>query len=184
MTPSRPFRARWSAIAIGLLLVASGPEAAGQLAQGDRVRVRAAEPAPGRFTGIVARTTTDWLTLRVDGAQVVVPVGAINRVDLSVGHSTTGYMGLGGAIGGVAGLLAGILIVADDDDCGATECFATIGLEFQLLFGLPMIGAALGAGVGLVAGTIWPREQWTRVGPGPAAGGFGLGVTVQLPAFP
>lgn len=164
----------------GLLLAAwlLPTGAAAQIAIGDRVRIRAAEPAPGRFTGTVLQPTHDWITLRTDTGQVVIPLRAINRIDLSIGRSARRPTLTGLAIGGVAGLAAGILWVIGYE-CVELDCLLEPGLALVFPMGSMFAGMAVGALVGHAVGRQWPAENWQRVAPTPAAGG--LRVAVSLP---
>ncbi len=153
--------------------------ARGQIAVGDRVRINAAEPGPGRFTGTVLRPTHDWITLRTDTGQVVIPLRAINRIELSLGLSHRTAVRRGMNIGGLAGLAAGILI-AVGWDCQGTDCIIAPIIVLGAPLGLTLGGGAAGALIGYGVGNQWPSEDWQPVAPTPARDGMRIGVSLSI----
>lgn len=153
--------------------------ARGQIAVGDRVRIRAAEPAPGRFTGTVLQPTHDWITLRTDTGQVVIPLRAINRIELSLGRSHSKAVRRGMHIGGVLGLVTGI-VFAVAYTCEGADCLVAPVIIFGAPLGLALGGGIAGAVVGYGVGTRWPPEVWQRMAPTPARDGMRIGVSLTV----
>jgi hypothetical protein len=152
---------------------------AAQIAAGDRVRIDAAEPGPGRFTGTVLRPTRDWIAIRTDTGQVVIPLRAINRIEMSLGLSHRKAVRRGMNIGGLVGLAAGILI-AVGWDCQGAECIMAPVIIFGAPLGLALGGGAVGALIGYGVGNQWPSEDWQRVAPTPAKDGVSIGISLSV----
>jgi hypothetical protein len=147
------------------------------LAIGDTVRV--ASPG-GRVSGTIARILPDTLVLRAAGRDEAIARGEMVRLERMAGRSPRGRAILigagagligGGAIGAVAGRLAGRVHC----DAGVESCNPRHDSTIQ--GALLADGAILGSLIGAMLGPTFRRTRWENadhafpVAAGPAAGG-------------
>jgi hypothetical protein len=135
-----------------------------EVSTGARVRVwvpesyRQAEGPHRRqlLRGTVEGVVADTLQLRIAGTSGVVPVArsAVRRLEVSAGVSRPASAverAVGGAIGGAVGWA----LMNDPDRSG--------GPSYRTDWRAAGVGAAWGAGIGAVAGLVFPHERWRRV---------------------
>jgi len=153
-------------LAITLVLAAAHPIAAQfpiDVAVGSRVRVVVADslrqqwgPSMQWLRGDVAALSRDTLFLRMPSTEAPVPIrhGAIRRLDRSLGVPSRPESALRGAISGAfwGAIFLGLVQYADDQSGSSKAFWEDIGE-----------GAAYGASIGLVMGTIFPTERWRRI---------------------
>ena len=126
------------------------------LAIGTRVRVTSPAILTWTAQGIVTENQNGWLALYTNTGTVRVSAETLTRVQTSRGHRRRTTRGT--AMGGLAGVAAGALIIgadtADgviDPECGELHCFG-YGFRFVL------IGAGLAAGA--LVGHLWQSDDW------------------------
>jgi hypothetical protein len=154
-------------LATSLVLAATQPLAAQfptAIAVGSRVRVVVADsvrqqwaPSTQWLRGEVAGLSRDTLYLRMPNTEAPVPIrqSVIRRLDRSLGVPSRPESALRGAIGGAfwGAIFLGLVQGVDDGSGVADQGFwEDIGE-----------GAAFGAGIGFVLGTIFPTERWRRI---------------------
>ena len=155
-------------VAICLLLAFAGQPLSAQFPQeiGVRTRVRVVLPDSIRqqtgppheqgLRGEVAALADDTLFLRLQGTAAPIPVrlGAIKRIDRSLGVPGRAESALRGAAAWafLGGLTFAVLRSADDRD----RTWRHFGDDLAE-------GAAIGAGIGFVLGAVFPSERWRRV---------------------
>jgi hypothetical protein len=185
-------------IVLGLLFLFGQPtglmaQEMPQLRPDARVRITAPMVAANPIVGTVVSVDARNLVLRRTDRNWLsqVPLVSIKRLEVSQGRQSSGKRALKGAglgmlCGGAVGMLTGILAAASYDNHDSGD----IGLPSNKLFVL-IFSPSLGAGVGLIGGTIWgalPRERWSAVsmpsirqglGPG-QSGPFMLAMTVRF----
>lgn len=135
-----------------------------EVATGARVRVwipesyRQAEGPLRRqlLRGTVEGVAGDTLRLRIAGTAGVVPIArpAVRRLEVSAGVSRPASAverAVGGAIGGAVGWA----LMNDPDRSG--------GPSYRTDWRAAGVGAAWGAGIGAVAGFVFPHERWRRL---------------------
>src|SRR4030095_891180 len=117
-------------------------------------------PRPGRkVVGIVKTADSEVLTLvRTNGSTIVVPRGAIAKVERTNGRrSRARAAGLGFLIGVGGGAGVGYLIGASCNPRGLMGCFLQP-------WGSTFAGVILGGAVGAVVGAVSPpKDRWTTV---------------------
>lgn len=132
---------------------------AGQIEDGDRIRLVAPPLFPDRSTGILV--SVDERLLHVDSLQagygtVAIPLGNISLLEVSTGRKHKTWMGLGiGAIAGVAIGAGFVALFCADPDSGNCEWDET--LTTTLIIALPF------AAVGGIVGNMIRPEQWEEV---------------------
>lgn len=134
-------------------------------------------------TGTVASLSSDSLVLDVnnEGTFASIPLGSVSRLQLSKGRGGAGTRGAAyGALAG-AGVGAVFGIVLCNTTEGSTNSPGACALGGALIISIP------GALLGLMLGHSLGREGWVdvpvegiAVSVGPAAGGVGIGITVQF----
>lgn len=152
-------------------------QSAESLRPGTRVRVTAPTVDSRRLTGPVLSASGDTLRIPLDGNVLPIPLGSVERLEVSDGKDRLTGALLGtvvGAAGGAAVLT--LACIGSDDDCGGYTWLAAYG------------GAFIGAPIGAIGGYIVGRERWRtlplsepgsfRVAPGPR--GVALAVSVAL----
>jgi hypothetical protein len=144
------------------------------LTPGTRVRVVTPE---GRQIGYVERASADSLVIANPGhSRTALAWSEVERTEYSLGKR--GRPGRGALIGaGAMTLLTLASLGRDSDDLEGWG-------DVILIVALPM-NAAVGAGLGALAGLAWRTERWAAlpVGPGRvshAAPSFGPGVTLTV----
>jgi hypothetical protein len=156
-----PLLAASLVLAAGQPLVAQFPT---DVAVGSRVRVVVADsvrqqwaPSTQWLRGDVAALSRDTLYLRLPNTEASVPIrhGAIRRLDRSLGVPSRLESGLRSAIGLAfwGAISLGVVRATDDGGSVNTNRFWDKVGE----------GAAWGASVGFVLGTIFPTERWRRI---------------------
>jgi hypothetical protein len=154
-------------IVIGFLLAASHPAIAqfpADVHRGTRVRVWIPEAArqeegPNRrqlLRGTVESVDEATLRLRIPSSAgtLAIPRASVRRLDVTRGVSRGASMverAVGGAIGGA-------ITVASLNDPQRSNW-----PHYRTDWRAAGVGAAWGAGIGAVAGLIWPYERWRRV---------------------
>ena len=126
---------------------------------GTRVRVMLEGAGPlrevaGRLIASDPRTLT---VASADGAVVVPRDGVVTVLYRTRERDRRKGAIIGGAITGVAGLIAGIVLVARESEGSCEQCGIAVGMA-------AVAGAIPGAGIGYAIGT--PREAWHPVEPG------------------
>lgn len=131
---------------------------------GTRVRVwipeatRQAEGPNKRqlLRGEVEAVNAETLRLRIPGSSgaIAIPRTAVRRLDVSRGVSRPASM-IERAVG--VGIATAITLALMNDPGNSS------GPNFRTDWEAAGVGAAWGAGVGAVAGLIWPYERWRRV---------------------
>ena len=171
------------------MLTALAPAVRAQIPQdmsaGTRVRVFVADPGLV-FVGTLLATRADTMSLRADprADTVHVALARITRVDVSRGMVTRGSKGR--RIGALVGAFAGAAIVIAK--CHAETCQPE---ETDYTFPAALLGAAAGAGAGLIIGSVlysgsaerWeevPRAGWHVSVACPGAGRVGLAASLSL----
>jgi hypothetical protein len=152
-------------LATSLVLV-TAPSVGAQLPTdiaGSRVRVVLADslrqqwaPSTQWLRGTVTGVAPDRLYLRLPNTEASVPIrrDAIRRLDRSLGVPNRPESALRGAVAGAFwGAIFLGLVRAADEPWGSSRAFWDEVGE----------GAAVGAGIGFVMGTIFPTERWRRV---------------------
>jgi hypothetical protein len=156
----------WILLVASLVLAAARPLAAQfptDVAVGSRVRVVLADsvrqqwaPSTQWLRGDVAGLARDTLYLRLPNTEAPVPIrhGVIRRLDRSLGTPSRPESALRGAIAGAfwGAIFLGLVQAADDRQQSSEAFWEDIGE-----------GAAYGAGIGFVMGTIFPTERWRRI---------------------
>lgn len=156
-------------LATSLALAVAQPAAAQfptGIAVGSRVRVVVADsvrqqwaslPSTQWLRGDVAGLSRDTLYLRMPNTEAPVPIrqGVIRRLDRSLGVPSRPESAVRGAIGGAfwGAIFLGLVQAVDDGSTVADQGFWEDVGE----------GAAFGAGIGFVLGTIFPTERWRRI---------------------
>jgi hypothetical protein len=136
------------------------------LRAGDRVRVWAPAIGVRSLAGTLENVSSDSLRLSDPARPArMIPVHAIDRIDLSIGNRTRKDRVRHGMLRGIAlGSLAGI-VVQSAADCvkndlpRETRC----DISFKDLRRMATIGASIGGGVGLIMGARRPRDDWKRL---------------------
>jgi len=186
------YRALHTIVAIAWYSAMAIPRADAQIAQlvelqpGTRVRVQAPGVVAGPLEATVVTRARDTVTLtNPRGMAVRVPLAAITAAAVSRGrsHRDGAVKGLawGAGAGLVVGLLGAIVYDARSDECGAEPCDNNLSPS-EVAAGGFMTGAALGAGIGAIAGV----EHWesltipTYVTVRPSRAGLALVVAVQF----
>ena len=131
-----------------------------------RVTQRATEThSPERFTGALVAAGRDSLVIGPDrmAGTLVLPVSAVERLEVSRGRRGVGRSALRGAkygfLGGLAvSALFFVAVAVDDGDCG--DCF--ISAEAAAAIGSVMVTSTATL-VGGVVGALSPGERWVRV---------------------
>jgi hypothetical protein len=161
-------------LTVSLMITACSPWTAGgqstsdSLGVGTRIRVRAAAAGiPWPAIGVADSVRRD--TLFASGIygphafrarQVVVPIGTIERLEMSV-HRASRFSRAGrGALWGLAiyGVLAGAYIAGETITCDGAKCFNDGWAWMGLAGGVP-----LSASVGAAIGFVLPAERWRDV---------------------
>ena len=157
---------RSTVVLLGILASPSAVHAQfpAEVAVGARVRVWVPEPfrqdeGPPRrqlLRGTVASVTPDTLRLSIPSAvgTVAIPRGSVRRLQVSRGQSRAASA-VEGAFGGAAGGAITWALMNDPRRSG--------GPHYRTDWRAAGVGAAWGAGIGAVAGMIFPHEQWRRV---------------------
>jgi hypothetical protein len=158
----------WRLVVIASLLFAAAGRLAAQfptdVAVGSRVRVVVADsvrqqwaPSSQWLRGDVAALSRDTLYLRLPNTEAPVPIrqGVIRRLDRSLGVPGRLESAMRGAIGLAfwGAISLGVVRATDDGGSVNTNRFWEKVGE----------GAAYGAGIGFVLGTIFPTERWRRI---------------------
>jgi hypothetical protein len=166
-------------LAAALLLSIALPARGQEIAPRTRVRIwltpqRQVEgyTLPQVLRGTLLETGADSLTLQVHPATSPIRIAktAVRRVDVSRGVPSRAASAAMGAVGGAA--------------LGALEFWLLNDEEFGSDGEAALVGAAAGAGIGLVTGALWPHERWhrfrwpARVSVAPSGDGTRLGLTV------
>jgi hypothetical protein len=108
---------------------------------GSRLRVTVTAGNPNRVTGDYLGVRENTLELEVDNALVLIPVGAVERLEVS--RSLTSYVAQGALIGSLAGSTLGLMLSTGGS--GARGC--AVGA---------LVGLLAGAGVAAMAGLdVW-----------------------------
>ena len=134
-------------------------------------------------TGTVASLNSDSLVLNVNnkGTFSSIPLGTVSRLQLSTGRGGAGARGAlyGGLAGAFVGGLAGLAVCSSVEDSNNSPGACAVG--GALAVSIP------GALVGLMIGHSIGKEKWVDVPVEgiamslvPAAGGVGIGITVQF----
>jgi hypothetical protein len=150
-----------------------------EVTPGTRVRISAPTVAKKHFVGTITAWDPENLTMTSDKGPIVLPRGAVSRLELSRGRKSRGRKALLGAgIGAAAGALVGF---AHGSDPPGSSIVAFDAGTYALTFGA--LGAAAGALIGVA---ITPGERWEelpptrfRVSVGPVRG-HGLGVSLTM----
>jgi hypothetical protein len=177
------------AFAGGPSLAPSSRGAVRVLATGDTVRVTS---SAGTYSGTIARITPDTVVVAARGREDAILRSEVTRLERFAGKSPRGRAILigagaglvgGGALGAVAGRMAGrVHCRPDDGPCTPGEHDSTI--QRALL----AEGAIIGALVGAMMGPTFRREHWEHaedafppLAAGAASGGgVALGVTLRF----
>ncbi|HEX8905373.1 MAG TPA: hypothetical protein VF771_11050, partial [Longimicrobiaceae bacterium] len=131
---------------------------------------------PQVLRGTLVRMDADSMTVRLHPGTGPLRVArsAVRRIDVSRGVPSRASSAAMGAVGGaVFGALEFWALNTDADGHFESDREAAV------------TGAAVGAGVGLLAGALWPRERWhrvripERVTVAPGADGTRVGFTIS-----
>lgn len=151
----------------GLLLFLAGWTVAPLAAQSDALapdaRIRVRSEQGDWLTGRLVSLDTDSVVLSTDDGEVSMPRSEISRLDLSAGRKRATVAGLG--YGTLFGALFGFAVGLPEAIDGGTGGIFDPGAE-----ALPYTtlgGAALGALLGTVIGTLSHSDRWVPVEGGP-----------------
>lgn len=164
---ARGFVVRAVRLALSLLLlgisgrtaVSQETPASSRLEAGDRIRLVAPPRFPELSTGTFAALDSEHLyvdSLIVGAGTLSIPLAAISRLQVSAGrdHKTWTGIGIGAAVGAVAGLVL-VTGFCSDPDSGNCESAAYLtGFIF---------GALPGALLGGVLGSNFKGERWEEI---------------------
>jgi hypothetical protein len=132
--------------------------AEGSPAPGARIRVWQRDRAPGPLLGTLLELGKSELTLRSQNGPdaVTIPLQAVSRIDVSVGHR--GNAGKGALVGMAVGWLVIFLDVKrDPGECAPAGKCAALFATF--------VGAPVGALTGGLIGSLVKTERWREVPP-------------------
>lgn len=161
-----------STILIAVLLSGAHLEAQ-SITPGTRLRITTPE---SRVVGEVRSSTADSLIVTESGAERRFAWREVDLVEHSLGRRGRPVQGALIGAGAAAVLTIGAVALSSEDD---TEGWG----DLILLIALPA-NAAIGAGVGAIAGLLWRTERWSalpvgRVSAEPAPGG-GVRLTLRF----
>lgn len=130
-------------------LVAAQQHAA-PLSPGTTIRITAPQTLTGRTTGAfhAARSDTLWMQSG-RSRQLAVPMGAVERIEVSRGRSRLKWALIGGASGLVAGFVLGGMAGGSEDDLTGTG--AAVGA---------VAGSAQGLVLGAIGGALLAPRRW------------------------
>ncbi len=129
---------------------------------GSRVRITSST-FDARPTGMVTALDEGELTIAIDERiPLKVPLASITRLETSLGRKRNTLKGLG--IGAASGLLLGLVMPVDPDNCGYySDNFCSRG---ESLLGGTLGAALIGAGIGaLIKSDRWSRLTLNATGP-------------------
>ena len=156
------------------------PSLTSALGIGSRIRlVSTSVQAP--MKGVVVGLDEENLTFAQEvGPPLRIPLPAVTKLDVSRGHKRHWLVGLGAGV--AAGVLIGLAMPVDSDNCGPEDSnFCSRG---EAMLG----GTLLFGPVGLLVGGLVKTEQWTPVTLGPKPnlssagrpGGFQVAVRLRF----
>jgi len=152
------------------------------VSEGEPVRVATLDAGP-RLYGVFVRVRNDTLYVRRDGETVGVPTSQVRGIEVRRERTALEGMGHGMTIGAPIGLLAGYGLALGLEG-GGWDCIDRCG-ENRIL--TAALGAAVGAGVGMLFGAELPGTRWERITPRPnvavrpvPGGGVALGLDLKL----
>jgi hypothetical protein len=148
--------------------------------QGLRVRVTAAGAAEPLTGTLAFQDATTIALLRAPGDTALVPLHAVERLEVSRGRRSNAGRGLrrGALIGAAVGAVLGVALMADDGG------YFDYGAEAIPLGAAG--GAMYGSVIGLVVGALSRSEQWAEVPArpaivlGPTGGGVAAGIRLDF----
>lgn len=176
-----------ASVIAGALLAAAALDLAAQsstLKPGARIRVAAERT----YTGTLIGLDTTHLRLQPQGRAdtVVVPTGAVTKLELSTGQKSAAGRGalIGALVGGGLGLLLGT--AAASESCDPNKWCIDYGGE-AVAAGVVLLGG-VGALTGAFIGALSRTDRWEPVPPGGVElgatsgrrGGIGIGVSVAF----
>ena len=150
-------RARILALVTMAMLVPASQAAAqpaGTVAKGSRVRLESASVTPHKLSGTVVELDETTLKLRTDsGSSVVVPRGAISKLDVMVSRGSNWKAGA--LIGAAVGFLT--------DSGSPSKCSGSLGCIGPDPNDAAAAGVVVLAGVGALIGSLIWKETWAPV---------------------
>ena len=164
-------------LALAMPTAAALAQEPSEVIPGTRVRITAPTVAEKRLVGTITAWGPENLTVTSEKGPIVLPRGAVSRLEVSRGRKSRGRGALVGAgIGVGAGVVGGFAHGSDPPG------LVSFNASFYA-FGYGILGAAAGALIGLA---ITPGERWEelpstrfRVSVAPVRG-HGLGVFLTL----